>query len=326
MASPMRDSPDWKQFEQLVARIENDAGPLGLTVVSPDRILCKITGRKREVDVSVRSRAGTTDILITIECRKRHPKQDVTWIEQLAAKRDAIGAACTIAVSASGFTPHAEAVARRHGIQLRRLYEVSVADLNAFMRLDFVLFHHKRVAFVRAALRLAREEPWSVPDSEKVDLVLPESTDPHAPIFRNVETNITWSLSDLWQQLQEATDPFTGIEKGCAPEVRTTCFAYPGNVSVETDDGPKILGDVLLSMALWLETEEVRLDAARKVEYTSKEGVALQRIEFVSEETTSGDLSLSMQMPKASSDTKQLRIKLNSPEGKTTKTTNDPTT
>jgi hypothetical protein len=73
--------------------------------------LCKITGRKREVDVSIRSRAGTPSIFITIECRKRHPKQDVTWIEQLAAKWDAIGAACTIAVSSSGFTPNGVAVA-----------------------------------------------------------------------------------------------------------------------------------------------------------------------------------------------------------------------
>jgi hypothetical protein len=30
MASRKREIPDWKQFEQLVARIENDASPLGL--------------------------------------------------------------------------------------------------------------------------------------------------------------------------------------------------------------------------------------------------------------------------------------------------------
>ena len=45
-----RAMPEWRQFEKLVARIEADAGPLGLTVVSPDRIRCKITGRLREVD------------------------------------------------------------------------------------------------------------------------------------------------------------------------------------------------------------------------------------------------------------------------------------
>lgn len=67
MAGRRRNVPEWKDFEQLVARIEKDAGPFGLVVTSPDRILCKITGRKREVDVSIRGRAGTTNILITIE-------------------------------------------------------------------------------------------------------------------------------------------------------------------------------------------------------------------------------------------------------------------
>lgn len=50
MASRQRDVPEWKEFEQLVARIEKDAGPLGLIVRSPDKIRCKITGRKREVE------------------------------------------------------------------------------------------------------------------------------------------------------------------------------------------------------------------------------------------------------------------------------------
>jgi Restriction endonuclease len=183
MAPRKQEIPDWKQFEQLVARIEEDAGPLGLAVTSPDKILCRITGRKREVDVSVRSRIGTVDVLITIECRKRRPRQDVTWIEHLAAKRDSIGASCTIAVSSSGFTASAEAVARRYGIKLRRLSEVSAAEINTLMRIAFVAFTHKRVALTRAALRFARPKSWSMPNGENVDMVLPKSTKLHSPLF-----------------------------------------------------------------------------------------------------------------------------------------------
>jgi hypothetical protein len=313
MPGRRRETPDWKDFEQLVARIEKDAGPFGIVVTSPDRILCKITGRKREVDASIRSRAGTTNILITIECRKRHPKQDVTWIEQLAAKRDAIGAACTIAVSSSGFTPNAVAIASRHGIQLRRLSEVSAATINALMRLDFVLFPHKRVALSQAALRFARDGEWRMPDPKEVDVVLPEATDLFAPIFRNTETNATWSLNDLWRQVQEVSDPFVGIEKGQPPVVRTACFPYPGIVTVETPDGPKVLGDVLLSMALWIEVEQVWLADARRVEYTSPEGTALQRVEFISQRREDKDWRISLQMPKDSSDLKDLRTELSQP-------------
>jgi hypothetical protein len=316
MAAGPRDVPDWKDFEQLVARIEKDAGPLGLVVTSPDWVLCKITGRKREVDASIRSRAGTTNILITIECRKRHPKQDVTWIEQLVTKRDAIGAACTIAVSSSGFTPNAVAVANRHGIQLRRLSEVSAATINALMRLDFVVFPHKRAAPVRVALRFARGEGWRMPDPNEVDMVLPETTDLYAPIFRNTETNTTWSLNDLWRQLQEVANPFGDIEKGQPPVIRTACFPYAGNVTVETEEGPKVLGDVLLSMALWLEIEEVWLDDARKVEYTSPERTVLQRVEFISQQREDKDWRISLQMPTDSADLSELRTEMSQPTPK----------
>jgi len=307
------NNPEWQEFEQLVARIERDAGSHGLTVTSPDRITCKITGRKREVDVSIRSRVGTTEILVTIECRKRRPKQDVTWIEQLAAKRDAIGAACTLAVSSTGFSANAVAVAHRHGIQLRRLAEISLAEINQLLRLDFVLFTHKKAAPVRVALRLAHDSEWTLPDPNVFDMVLPDTTDPFAPIFKNVESGTTWSINDLWHQLQEAIDPFVKIAKGDPPVIKTACFPYHGNVTVETPEGPKVLGDVLLSMSLWLELEQVSLHDAAKVEYISPDGPGLQRVEFTSQRREDKDWRLSLQLPKHSTDISEMKIEMNQP-------------
>jgi hypothetical protein len=63
--------------------------------------------------------------------------------------------------------------------------------------------------------------------------ILPETTDLRAPIFRNTETNTTWSLNDLWHQFQEAADAFAGVEKGQAPVIKTACFPYPRNVTVD---------------------------------------------------------------------------------------------
>ncbi len=312
MPSHRQESPEWKEFEHLVARIERDAGPIGLVVRSPDRIRCKVTGRKREVDVSIRSRAGTADLLMTIECRKRHPRQDVTWIEQLATKRDALGASCTIAVSSSGFTPNAQAVAARHGIRLRRLSEVSVGEINALLqRLDFVLFNHKRAAPARVGLRFYRGKDWTVPDPNQVDMELPTTTDLVAPIFTNIETGDAWSLNDMWHQIQEVGDPFSEIERGQPPVIRTACFPYPGNVSVQTPDGRKILGDVILSMGLWIELEEVWLDAAKKVEYASPEGEALQRVEFISQRSDEKDWRFSLQLPTQSTNINELKIDMN---------------
>lgn len=128
----MHTESEWRQFEQLVARIEKAAAPRAAIVKSPDRIRDLITGQMREVDASIRYKVGTADILITVECRKRNRKADDTWLEQLATKRMKLGAAKTIAVSATGFSKSTIATARNHGIELRTLSEVSASDIDGW--------------------------------------------------------------------------------------------------------------------------------------------------------------------------------------------------
>jgi hypothetical protein len=307
MTDRKKKGPDWRGFEQLVARIEEDSAPLGLKVTSPDRIPCRTTGRLREVDASIRSRVGTANVLITVECRKRGRKQDVTWIEQLAAKKHAIGADRTIAVSSAGFSLNAQATARKHGIDVRRLSDLSIAEINHLLRLDFVLFTHKKCALASVGIRTFRSLQWTVPDPNHVDFTLSSKTDPFSPIFCNTETGHRSSLNDLWLQLQEATDPFAGVIKGEPPKIRTACFPYPGNVIVDTPNGPTKIGDVLLSLAVWLDVETVELDAAKKVEYGSSGGPAIQRVEFSSRDPAAKDWRVSLQIPKDSADVRQLR-------------------
>jgi Restriction endonuclease len=308
MSVRRRQGPEWREFEQLVARIEADTGPLGMIVTSPDRIRCKVTNRLREVDASIRSRIGSAELLITIECRRRSKVQDVTWIEQLATKKMAIGADRTVAVSASGFSAEVEKIADLRGISLRKLSKISVADINSLLRLDFVLFWHKACAIARVGIRRFRSHEWEMPDPADVDFSLPENADPLAPIFCSAETDTSWSLNDLWHQIQEAADPFEGVQKAQPPVLRTACFPYPGTVTVATADGPCLLGDVLLTVALWIEAEQVTLDAARKVEYASNEMSPIQRVEFASRQRKSSDWRISLQIPKDSEDIADLKM------------------
>lgn len=115
----------WRKFEWLVARIEEILAPEGVVIKSPDRIKDLVTGQMREVDASIRYKVGSTPILITIECRERAGVQDDTWIEQLATKRNKIGAAKTIAVSSTGFTKPAVRSARFHNIELRQINDIT---------------------------------------------------------------------------------------------------------------------------------------------------------------------------------------------------------
>ena len=153
----MSNVKEWRQFEQLVARIEKTLAPKGAIVKSPDRIQDILTGSLREVDASIKIKVGSVPILITVECRKRSTTQDDTWIEQLATKKEKIGAAKTLAISASGFSEPAKVTARLKGIELRTIDQVNDADI-----IDLI----KSVVLVHKILRIKVNNISAEIDSE----------------------------------------------------------------------------------------------------------------------------------------------------------------
>lgn len=94
---------DWRTVELVVKRLEEVLSPVDALVTSPDHIRDLVTGQSREVDVSIRSRLGSMDVLIICECRNRDGVEDSTWIEQVKTKRDDIGAHGAMVVSTAGF-------------------------------------------------------------------------------------------------------------------------------------------------------------------------------------------------------------------------------
>lgn len=113
-----------------------------IKITSPDYLVDKITGSKREVDISLRGTFGSNNILIIIECRDRKGAQDVTWIEQLATKCEDVGANKAIAVSSDGFTSGAIAKASFRNIELRTLDEINQNEiLGWFQAKSFGIYH-----------------------------------------------------------------------------------------------------------------------------------------------------------------------------------------
>lgn len=151
-----------------------------------------------------------------------------------------------------------------------------------------------------------REGEWEIPRQEDTNFQFPPSTNLTAQIFHNTDEGHRWSINDIWHQIQTVTDPFEHIEKGAAPVVRTACFPYPGNVTVDLPHGTYRLGDVILSFALWIEPEEVWLDDARKSEYGTSEGTSIQRVEFGP--TQSPDKHISLQLPSKALSLDELRV------------------
>lgn len=316
MEQNLNNTPEWRRFEQMVSRIERDAGRLGLIVMSPDRIRSLITGDLREVDASIRSRDGDSKDLVTIECRKRASKEDVTWIEQLATKKEAIGAVRTIAVSSSGFSKQARKAAAHYGIDLRLISEITLADINPILQLDFVLFNHKRCSIASVGFRRFRGTEWTLPSPDDIDFQFDRDTDPLVDIFHNSDNGTKWSLNDLWHQLQESRDPFAEIERGKPPVFKTACFPYPGNVKVVTPAGTETLGDVIISVALSIDLEKVAFEDTKKIGYAGTGEVDLQRIEFNSANCPQGEWSVALQMPRSSTNADDVRVRLISPDDK----------
>lgn len=297
--------PEWRKFEKLVSRLETDALGHGYTVKSPDKIRCKITGRMREVDASIRPLNKNLNALTTVECRRRNSRQDVTWIEQLATKRTSIGAVKTIAVSSRGFSAAAKKLAKSKKIELRTMDELDAGNLSPILGLDLVVFWHHRAAIFSTSLRFYTEGEWIPPEAGGNDYLFPEDTDLKAPIFCNADEGHRWSINDIWHQLQETVSPFDGIEKGQRPQIRTACFPYPGNVNVDLGDQTARLGDVILSVALWIEAEPVSIEEATKFAYAGEDQPPIHRVEFQSKETE--DWWLSLQSDCDSTDIKSIK-------------------
>lgn len=315
MSARRRQGPEWREFERLIARIEADAGQQGLVVTSPDRLRCKLTGRLREVDASIRAKVGTTEMLVTIECRRRSKIQDVTWIEQLATKKTSIGADRTIAVSISGFSAEAQIAASHAGISLRKVSDLTASDINPLLGLDLVMFWHKACAVTGVGIRVYRAGEDIVPEPDDRDYVLPPDTDLFAPVFHDTDDGSNWSLNHVWRQVQETLDPYAEIEKGAPPTVRTARIPYAGNVTIDTPQGSQRLGHVFLSMAMWIEPELVTIEDARKVSYSDPEGSSVHRVEFASGRTH--DWRISLQAGSDAKDVGDIRVGGNWPHQKT---------
>lgn len=114
----------WREFEKLVTKLEKALFPIGAIIKTPDKLKDNVTGQLREVDGSIHFKSKNKETLITIECRKRGQKQDITWIEQLVTKRKSLNADKTIAVSSKGFSKSAKILAEQNSIILKTLGEI----------------------------------------------------------------------------------------------------------------------------------------------------------------------------------------------------------
>jgi hypothetical protein len=156
----------WREFEELVARIEKVLGPIGAVVTSPDRIRDSDTGQLREVDASIRPQMDAPPVRV-LECRDRAGVQDVTWIEQIIGKTLGHGVP-TIAVSSTGCSKPAIEKANRYGIEPRSISTLTQEEMIGWVKIVEVVHEISHLAIEGVVVSLN-------PEPEDHDTLAPPS-------------------------------------------------------------------------------------------------------------------------------------------------------
>lgn len=271
----------WKEFEILVARIEKQLAGEGAVVKSPDRIPDLLTGRSREVDASIRMNVGSTPILITVECRRRVSVQDDTWIEQLATKRQKVGANATIAVTATNFTKSAIKTAQYHNIELRHIKDVTdvvMKDWTERLRAVMTLHHWSNVEGLFHFQVPSEHEHALALEGKRIKLS--DTMDTNGSIIIHRETSQAIGLDDLIQQVLK-DQPWISeslVENDIPKEVTVTPFILVEPFYLQTNWGAMDIVGVEITMELQKETKIMPLYSA--IEYSSPEGKILHLAEW----------------------------------------------
>jgi hypothetical protein len=251
-----------RDLEILVAILEGHLSPLGIKVTSPDRIPDKDTGRLREVDVSLRSKLGSSKVLIILECRDRNDDEDVTWIEQLAKKKESVMADKAIAVSSSGFGENAIIKATKENIPLRTINQINPEEIGEW-------FRGEKVGTYVTPNSLLTDLSFRLSDGSEIS---GRGLDLDAVIFKRKKDGRGATLRDLWNSIpkpilyQHVPDDGTHIptkfivryyKDGETPPANA--IEEMENLKLVSEHGEIDIEEIHVCAELWVEVEKVPL-------------------------------------------------------------------
>lgn len=272
-------STEWRQFEELVARVEQALAPSGAAVKSPDRVPDKVTGEPREVDASIRYNIGTVPVLITLECRERSAVQDVRWIEELAEKKRSIGASITVAVSSSGFSAPAIQKAASVGIETRTLTDVGPQD-----SIDWLRARNITLSVMEWQLSDLAVELYNVPDDAELVASAQESfrsIGPAAPIFVRNSDGKKFSVENILIEWRKRNGDFfpNDLPADGTRVQRTLHQPFGSNgLHMETTKGNFDIRVIHISLELWRSQKTIPISTLAN--YSDSSSVLVQIAEW----------------------------------------------
>jgi hypothetical protein len=135
-----------KQLELFVAQVEKLLLPAGFEVRANEKIVNDEGVQIAEFDLEIAGKVGSASITWLIECRDRPASGPApgSWIEQLVGRCQRFGFNKVTAVSTTGFSPSATEYAKKTGIDLRVVSNLSPNDIIEWFPLThFKIFNKK---------------------------------------------------------------------------------------------------------------------------------------------------------------------------------------
>lgn len=274
-----------RELETLVALIERVLSPTGAAVRSPDYLQDRITGERREVDISIRSKVGSVELLLICECRDRASVQDVTWIEQIAQKRKDVGASKAVAISSSAFTEPALKKARFLGIDTRLVRDLSAEAISDWFTVGVLTLSTIHADVVHASFNIARYIGESKVANESQDILRDTKNAFTGNAFVCKPNGERCSLSTIWSWVHEqqsarinASVPVTG-EK--VRSVIQANFQNPEHrYQIPMIDGLTDIVSVNFTVDLWCTYSDVPISQISSYSDEDKEFLQTVRFEF----------------------------------------------
>lgn len=267
-----------RDLEKLTAILEEHLSLHGIQVTSPDYIRGRKSNSNREVDISLRSRIGSAEILIIVECRDRQGVEDVTWLEQLAKKREDVKADKAIAVSSVGFTSGAANIAQAEGIELRTMEEVDPAEMLLWFEAREMTAFVYSVNFSHVSINLVS------PDKADIEYDINEIERPNfdinTPIFQRKRDRSQSSFMDIWGNFrrEELYDDITPNEPKFTRRFHLEFPKEADRFQLVTASGPIEIASIDVVAELWIDVEKKPLSAVRV--YRDDKNTIAQSAEF----------------------------------------------
>ncbi len=158
----MNNDPKWLKFEKLVAKLQQELSPNAI-VTHNEKIIGQITGKERQVDISIKQKIGQFDLLIAVDCKDYNKPADVNDVESFQGLLRDIQANKGAMVSANGFTSTALQLGRKSNISLFKLIDVDEHEWQTLLSIpmvcDFRRLEHYRFKIPSETAQFLSEDP-----------------------------------------------------------------------------------------------------------------------------------------------------------------------